>query len=172
MPDEYSLILRKHEEAIIRAWVDDIYADNRIDLTTLIPYGQLVDHLPDILDELGHLLDELADEAEIQEATRRMRSLPHVRFRQGAMIDEVARELIILRKVLNQFLWREGLSATSGDIWELRDALRRADTFFDEMIAQVILIYSASFRPPVETRSSIWPPPRRRKTDTPGRKDS
>ena len=161
MSNHYSSFLRTHEEAIVRAWVDEIYADSRIDLTTLVPYAQLVDHLPDIFDELGHLLDKAADDAEIQEATRRLRSLAQVRFRQGAMIDEVARELMILRKILGQFLWREGLS-TAIDLWELRDALKRADTFFDEMIVQVILIYATSYRPPVETRSSIWPPPRRR----------
>ena len=165
MSVHYSSILRKHEEAIVRAWVDEIYADSRIDLATLVPYAQLVDHLPEMLDELGHLLDEGADEAEIREATGRMRSLPQVRFRQGAMIDEVARELMILRKILGQVLWREGLSAAGVDLRELRDTMRRADAFFDEMIVQVILIYAISFRPPIETRSSVWPPPRRRKTD-------
>ncbi|MDQ3817823.1 MAG: hypothetical protein M3362_09045, partial [Acidobacteriota bacterium] len=61
----------------------------------------------------------------------------------------------------------EGSHATEGDVWELRDAQRRADCFVDELIAQVLIIYAASFRPPVETRASVWPPPRRRRTDFP-----
>ncbi|HEV2763704.1 MAG TPA: hypothetical protein VGV38_12055, partial [Pyrinomonadaceae bacterium] len=90
-----------------------------------------------------------------------------VRFQQGALIDEVARELIILRRTVTDFLWRDGVSATEGDLWGLRDALRRADAFLDELLAQTVLIYAASLRPNVRTRTSTWPPPRRRKTDFP-----
>jgi hypothetical protein len=79
----------------------------------------------------------------------------------------VARELILFRQVIIDFLWREGLSARQGSLSELRDALRRANRFVDEMIAQVIIVYAASLRPPVETRASVWPPPRRRRTDFP-----
>ncbi|HYJ46323.1 MAG TPA: hypothetical protein VEV81_06880, partial [Pyrinomonadaceae bacterium] len=78
-----------------------------------------------------------------------------------------ARELMIFRKVFNDFLWRECICATQGDLWELRDALSRTDRFVDELIAQVVVVYAASLRPPVQTRTSVWPPPRRRRTDFP-----
>jgi hypothetical protein len=35
--------------------------------------------------------------------------------------------------------------------------------FVDEMVGQALLVYAVSLRPRVETRSSVWPPPRRRK---------
>jgi hypothetical protein len=54
---------------------------------------------------------------------------------------------------------------TQGNLRELREALRRACQFMDEMLAQSLVIYAASLRPPIETRVSSWPPPRRRKTD-------
>jgi hypothetical protein len=167
MPQQFTKLIRQHEEEIIRAWVDEMYAERRTGLPGVLSYRQLVDYLPDVLEELSRLLDLVDPDGEILEATRRLRSHPQVRFHQGALIDEVARELMIFRKVFNDFLWREGLSATEGDLWELRDALRRADRFVDELIAQTVIVYAASLRPPVETRTSVWPPPRRRRTDFP-----
>ncbi|MDT4895422.1 MAG: hypothetical protein QOH25_499 [Acidobacteriota bacterium] len=167
MPQQFTTLIRKQEEAIIRAWVDEMYAERRTELPAILSYEQLIDHFPDALSELAQILDQLATDAEIIESARRLRAHPQVRFHQGALIDEVARELMIFRKVFGDFLWREGISATEGDLWELRDALRRADRFVDELIAQAIVVYAASLRPPVETRTSVWPPPRRRRTDFP-----
>ena len=143
MPQNFVTLVREHEESIVRAWVDGMYAEQRTEMPAVLSYGQLVDHLPDTLQEIASALD------------------------QGALIDEVARELIIFRRVFNDFLWREGFSATEGDIRELRDALRRADRFVDELLAQVVVVYAASLRPPVATRTTVWPPPRRRRTDFP-----
>ena len=167
MPQHFTRLIREHSESIIRAWVDEMYAERRTELPAILSYEQLVDHMPDALEELAKLLDMVDPDGELMEATRRLRAHPQVRFHQGALIDEVARELMIFRKVLTNFLWREGISATEGDLWELRDALRRADRFVDELISQVVVVYAASLRPPVETRTSVWPPPRRRRTDFP-----
>lgn len=154
----------------MRAWVDEIYAERRTELPSLLSYRQLVEHLPELFDELAHVLDDAAPYSEIVESIRRLRFHAQVRFQQGALIDEVARELLILRDVINDFLWRNCCpSVTEGDIWELRDALRRTNSFIDELLAQTVLIYAASLRPNVRTRTSTWPPPRRRKTDFPER---
>lgn len=166
MPDRIATLLRQAEDAIIREWADEVYAERRTQLPSLLSYGQLVDHMPDLLDELVGLLKDGINEAEIIEATRRMRSHAQVRFYQGVLIDEVARELMLFRQVISDFFWREGLSARQGSLSEIRDALRRTHRFVDEMIAQVIVVYAASLRPPVETRTSVWPP-RRRRTDFP-----
>jgi hypothetical protein len=167
MPQQFTILIREQEETIIRAWVDEMYAERRTELPAILSYEQLVDHFPDALLEISQIIDQLATDAEIIEATRRLRAHAQVRFHQGALIDEVARELMIFRQVFSDFLWREGISATEGDLWELRDAIRRADRFVDEMIAQAVVVYAASLRPPVETRTSVWPPPRRRRTDFP-----
>jgi hypothetical protein len=167
MPEQFTKLIRQHEDEIIRAWVEELYAERRTELPALLPYGQLVNHMPEVLDELARLLDRAGGEQEIVEVARRLRSHAQVRFQQGALIDEVARELMLFRHILNNFLWREGISVTEGDLWELRDALSRANRFVDELLVQTLLIYAASLRPPVETRTSIWPPPRRRRTDFP-----
>ena len=167
MPERYATLLRQHEAALVRAFVDVIYTDRRTDLPALLSYHQLVDYLPEIFDELARVLDVAALDSEIGEAVRPLRMHSQARFQQGCLIDEVARELIILRHVLIDFLWREVSVATEGDIRELRDALRRTDRFVDELLAQALLIYAASLRPQVRTRTSHWPPPRRRRSDFP-----
>ncbi|MBV9959819.1 MAG: RsbRD N-terminal domain-containing protein [Acidobacteria bacterium] len=167
MPDTYISLFREHQETIIRRWIDEVYRERRTELPETLSFGQLVDHYPEMLDELARLLDERASRSEIIETARRRREHAHVRFQRGVLIDEVARELMLFRRTINDFLWREGLSAALGDLRELRDALQRADQFVDEMITQAVVVYAASWRPPVETRTSVWPPPRRRKTDFP-----
>lgn len=167
MSERFAMLLRECEGEIIRAWVDAVYAERRSELPARLSYGQLVGHLPEFLEELARLLDRGAADAEIIESTRRLRAHSQVRFYQGLLMDEVARELMLFRQVITDFLWREGYSARQGSLSELRDALRRANRFIDEMIAQVIVVYAASLRPPVETRTSVWPPPRRRRTDFP-----
>lgn len=167
MSERFATLLREYEGVIIRAWVDEVYAERRTELPARLSFGQLVGHMPELLEELARLLDSAATDAEMIEVTRRLRSHPQVRFYQGLLLDEVARELMLFREVIIDFLWREGLSARQGSLSELREALRRVNRFVDELIAQVIIVYAASLRPPVETRGSAWPPPRRRRTDFP-----
>ena len=155
-------LFREHEDALVVAWVDAVYADQRTDLPSLLSYRQLVDSVPEILEELGCLLEERASGREIEEATLNLRTHAQVRFQQGCLIDEVARELMLLRLVLTDFLWREGVRVMEGDLWELRDAVRRTDAFLDDLIAQAIIVYAASMRPPARTRTPSWLPARRR----------
>ena len=167
MPERFETLISKHEDAITRAWADRIYADPRTSLSHLLSYEQLVDHLPDMLGELARLVDHSAKDFEVVDATRRLRSHAQVRFYQGALIDEVARELITFRQVFEDFLWREAFASTPEELWRLRGALRLMGRFVDEMLVQTVLVYASSLRPPVQTRSSVWPPPRRRRTDRP-----
>ncbi|HEX8139689.1 MAG TPA: RsbRD N-terminal domain-containing protein [Pyrinomonadaceae bacterium] len=165
MPERFITLIQQYEEAIIRAWIEELYRDRRTELPSRLSYGQLVNHLPEMLEELAHVLDSASNDVETAEATRRLRAHAQVRFHQGVLIDEMARELMTLRRIVEDFLWREGFSVVEGNLRELRDALRRANRFMEEMLAQSLLIYAASLRPPVETHASVWPPPRRRKTD-------
>lgn len=163
MPRRFSSLFRQHLDPFTRAWVDEVYADRRTDLATLLTFRELVGHLPDLLEELGHLLDARADAEEICEGARRLRGYARVRFQQGVLIDEVARELMLLRGTLFEFLWQEVGGDVEEDARLLRDALRRAGIFFDELVTQAILVYASSLRPVIPTRGSVWPPPRRRR---------
>ncbi|HEY0003312.1 MAG TPA: RsbRD N-terminal domain-containing protein, partial [Pyrinomonadaceae bacterium] len=74
MPEHFSTLIRQFEDAIILAWVEELYADRRTELPKLLSYGQLVNHMPDLLAELAHVLDGLASDEEIMEAAKRLRS--------------------------------------------------------------------------------------------------
>lgn len=163
MPDKFSTLMRQHESAIIGSWVDDIYSERRTTLASALSYEQLVGFLPEVLESLAVLLDGSASDGEISDTANRLRSYAQERFQQGLLIDEVVRELSILRRVLNDYLWQEGSQVLDGHLGGLRVSLRRVNHFIDELIGQALLVYAASLRPRVETRSSVWPPPRRRK---------
>ncbi len=163
MPRRFTSLFRQHLDPFTRAWADRIYDERRTDLATLLTFRELVEHVPDVLEELGRLLDERAVPEEICEAARRLRGYARVRFQQGVLIDEVARELMLLRRTLCEFLWQEARGLAEEDARALRDALRRAELFFDELVAEAILVYASSLRPVVPTRGSVWPPPRRRR---------
>lgn len=158
--ERYALLLREQRDLITHIWADEIYASDQTQLADRLSYRQLIDHLPSLLDELGGALDRAVGAVEISEAARRIRYFIHVRFQQGCLIDEVARELSVLREVINDFLWRESLATTERD---LRAVLKRANRFFDELIRQMIVVYAASSRPPLPTYASIWHPTRQRR---------
>lgn len=163
MPRRFSSLFRQHLDPFTRAWADRVYDDRRTDLATLLTFRELVEHVPDVLEELGRLLDERAAPDEVCEGARRLRGYARVRFQQGVLIDEVARELMLLRGTLCEFLWQEARGFADEDARVVRDALRRAELFFDELVAEAILVYASSLRPVVPTRGSVWPPPRRRR---------
>ncbi len=163
MPRRFSSLFRQQFDLFTRAWADEVYADRRTDLPTLLTFRELIEHVEDVLEELGWLLDERADAEEICEGARRLRGYARVRFQQGVLIDEVARELMLLRSTLCEFLWQEARGPLEDDARVLREALRRAELFFDELVTEAILVYASSLRPVVPTRGSVWPPPRRRR---------
>lgn len=163
MPRRFSSLLRQHLDPFTRAWADHVYADRRTDLATLLTFRELVEHVPEVLEELGRLLDERAGPEELCEGARSLRGYARVRFQQGVLIDEVARELMLLRRTLCEFLWQEARGPLDEDEYILRDALRRVEIFFDELVTEAILVYASSLRPVVPTRGSVWPPPRRRR---------
>lgn len=162
MPRRFSTLFRQHLDPFTRAWIDIVYADRRTDLATLLTFRELVEHIPEVLDELAYMLDERADEDEMAEAACRLRGFAQSRFQQGVLIDEVARELMLLRDTLCEFLWQEAPDVLGENARELRGVFRRTGIFFDELIAQAILVYAVSLRPVIPTRGSVWPPPRRR----------
>ena len=168
MSERFAKLLRRHADELIRAWADEVYEDRRTDLASLLTFRELVEYVPDILDELAQVLDERGGRGEASEAACRLRHYFRTRFYQGALMDEVARELMLLRATLNDFLWGESAGVFEGDTRRLRETLWRANAFFDELVAEAIVVYAVSLRPVVSTRGSVWPPPRRRRRGGPG----
>jgi RsbT co-antagonist protein rsbRD N-terminal domain len=164
---QLAAVIRRREDLIVRRWVDAIYSDSRTELPGVLSFEQLVGPVQEMLDFLCGQFEGLLDEENIADDVRQLRAYPQVRFYQGVLIDEVARELIIFRKVLNEVLWKETAINTPEGHRVLKWALGQLNTFIDEMVIQTLVIYAANLRPPVETRASVWPPPRRQKIDFP-----
>jgi hypothetical protein len=162
MSSFFNRLFAERLDQLTSVWVDGVYAERRTDLPRLLSFRELVEFVPEVCDELGDLLDEGASDAEIVEAARRLRVLAQTRFQQGALLDEVARELMILREVTADFLWREVPEASGGEV-ECSELLPLLHRFFDEVIAQAILVYAVSQRPVFPTRDTVWPPPRARR---------
>src|ERR1700749_2189085 len=166
MPRRFLPIFRKHLDPLTRAGVDAVYADRRTDLASILSFRELVEHVPEITEELAGLLEAGAGGREVEEGARRCRGLAQGRFEQGVLIDEVARELMLLRSTLSEFLWQQAPGLALTEPREMRDAQRLTADFFDELIAPAILVYAASLRPAVPTRGSVWPPRRGRRDRT------
>ena len=145
-------MLRRHEGELVSAWADEIYRETRTELPALLSYRQLIEPIPDFLDQLGQILDQRTGSVEVSETVRPLRFHLQVRFQHGCLIDEVARELFIFRKVLDGFLWQRGFNAGLMDMWELRRVLSLTHSFVDEMIAQTIAVYAINLRPPINIR--------------------
>jgi hypothetical protein len=156
MYSDFAQLFDKHTESLVRMWADRIYADRRTDLTGILSYRALVEFVPELLDELVNLLNRASDEAEVAAAAKRLRVYPQTRFQQGILIDEVAHELSLMRKVLNAFMWREAEDSTRVELRELRSAFRLTNALIDELVFEAILVYATSERPRMRTRTSGW----------------
>jgi hypothetical protein len=163
MPDRFTVLIGKYEEPIIRSFADEIYNDGRTDCRRRYPMSNSSTFCR-ILDDLARLLDAAAGDDEMIETARRLRSHAQVRFHQGVLLDEVARELTVFRRVFSDFCVAK-VAEKQENASEMCAALCLANRFVDELIVQAMVVYAASMRPPVKTRNSVWPPPRRRKSD-------
>jgi RsbT co-antagonist protein rsbRD N-terminal domain len=161
----FASVLREGEGRIVRRWVEQLYQDQRTELSNFLTYEQLIEHIPEIIEFAALAIEEDCDPSEIVDGVRRLRSHAQVRFYQGALIDEVARELMLLRQVIVDFLWQEAVIDQKPDLTNLNKSQLACNRVLDELVAQTLLIYASSTRPPVQTRESVWPPPRRRRTD-------
>jgi hypothetical protein len=164
---QLAAVIRRREDLIVRRWVDAIYSDARTELPGVLSFEQLVGPVQEMLDFLFRQFEGLLDEENIADDVRQLRAYAQVRFYQGVLIDEVARELMIFRRILSEVLWKEAAINTPEGYRVLKWALGQLNTFTDEMVIQTLVIYAANLRPPVETRTAIWPPPRRRIIDFP-----
>ena len=56
MPEEISRLLASGQETIVRNWTEKVTADRRINSDERLSYLQLVDHIPQIVEELRRAL--------------------------------------------------------------------------------------------------------------------
>ena len=138
MTDEIRRLLKNGQETIVRTWTEKVTSDRRINSDERLSYLQLVDHIPQIVEELHDALG-IGDGggAMLTEGREHGRQ----RWRQGYELKEVVRELTLLRVTVVEFLdaYRGALPIQTPE--QLVHSYNRIAGFMDEEIYKTIEAY-------------------------------
>ena len=138
MSDEIRRLLRNGQETIVRTWTEKVTADRRVKSDERLSYLQLVDHIPQIVEELQAALAEgRAETSMLSEGREHGRQ----RWRQGYELKEVVRELTLLRVTLVEFLelYRGALPPRAPE--DLTRSFHRINIFMDDEIYRTVEAY-------------------------------
>ena len=145
MSDDIRHLLKNGQETIVRTWTEKVTADRRVSSDERLSYLQLVDHIPQIVEELHHALGEAPAESP---ALCEGREHGRQRWRQGYELKEVVRELTLLRVTLVEFieLYRGALPPRAPD--ELTRSFHRINVFMDDEIYRTVEAFLDASRNP------------------------
>ncbi|HVE07601.1 MAG TPA: sensor histidine kinase [Paraburkholderia sp.] len=128
--------LRQQRVELIERWMKAVFNDADLSEADRLTYEQLADHVPAMLEEICGALDD-QDLDQIEPAIERdARQHGKLRWRQGYRIDEVVRELDLLRQVLMGAISRFGEQHAPFT----RRHEERARQFIDEAISFVTMM--------------------------------
>src|SRR5262245_7216774 len=92
---------------ITRRWVEAIHRNPDIETSENLTYMQLVDHMPALFEEMCSLLRQEEDQQVKAEIDRKAQVHGRSRWKDGYKIDELLRELSLVRKIiLTEYLTR------------------------------------------------------------------
>lgn len=138
MPEEISRLLLSGHETIVQKWTEKVTADRRVRSDARLTYLQLVDHVPQIVEELRDALvkNDRPEGAMLQQGRNHGRQ----RWQQGYELKEVVRELTLLRATLIEFIdTYRGAIRTQPD--QLVQSYNRITGFMDEEIYKTVEAY-------------------------------
>ncbi len=140
MPEEISRLLQSGADVIVREWTSKVASDRRVRSDAQLTYVQLVDHVPQILEEVGRAIVHEPESMQPYVAEQHGR----LRWKQGYELKEVVRELMLLRTTLLEFIeqYRGALQHKKPD--NLMQAYRRINGFMDEELYRTIEAYLES----------------------------
>ena len=138
MSDEIRRLLRNGQETIVRAWTEKVTSDRRVESDSRLTYTQLVDHVPQIIEELGHALQNGAPGGNgFSEGRKHGRQ----RWKQGYELKEVVRELTLLRATVMEFIdtYRGALDMHSPE--QISQSYHKINGFLDEELYRTVEAY-------------------------------
>jgi hypothetical protein len=143
MPEDISRLLQSGADVIVREWTHKVATDRRVSSDAQLTYMQLVDHVPQILEEIR---SAMVRDPESGVETRQGEEHGRLRWKQGYELKEVVRELMLLRTTLLEFIenYRGALQNKKAD--QLMQAYRRINGFIDEELYRTIEAYLESAR--------------------------
>ena len=145
MKDAIRQLLKNGQETIVRTWTEKVTADRRVHTDERLSYLQLVDHIPQIVEELQFAL---VSEPHGGQMLREGREHGRQRWRQGYELKEVVRELTLLRATLVEFLERYRGALPAGAPEELTRSYHKINLFMDDEIYRTVEAYLDASRNP------------------------
>ena len=138
MSAELSRLLQNGHELIVRDWAEKVTADRRVKSDERLSYLQLVDHVPQIVEELRRALAEDQPGGRmLQQGAEHGRQ----RWKQGYELKEVVRELTLLRATLLEFFERYRGALRFQTSEELSRSYQKLNIFMDDEIYKTIEAY-------------------------------
>lgn len=145
MKEAISRLLKSGQETIVRDWTEKVTADRRINSDARLSYVQLIDHVPQIVEELQVAIARGDREAPMMTEGREH---GRQRWRQGYELKEVVRELTLLRATLVEFLERYSGALPARAPEELTRSLNHINLFMDDEIYRTVEAYLDASRNP------------------------
>lgn len=137
MTTEISRLLESGSEQIVRSWSEKVMSDRRVQTDAQLSYVQLIDHIPQIIEELKYAMAAQPSEESLTEARLHGRQ----RWREGYQLKEVIRELILLRATLLEFLETYRGAMRQHNLDQLTRAYRQINGFMDEELYKTVEAY-------------------------------
>jgi hypothetical protein len=138
LKEAISRLLRTGQETIVRDWTQKVTTDRRINSDARLSYLQLIDHIPEIVEELQRAIARGEQEAPMMSEGREH---GRQRWRQGYELKEVVRELTLLRATLIEFLERYSGALPARAPEELTRSLNHINLFIDDEIYRTVEAY-------------------------------
>lgn len=137
---ELADFLCARQELITEEWIASVRLDERIAASETLTRTQLLDHLPQMFNDLADALRGEVDESGI-DRDRNARQHGDHRWQQGYELEELLRELARVRTILIEhlFIFEEKHPEFEGE--EKRAAIRCFHLFFEDMIARSVSQY-------------------------------
>jgi signal transduction histidine kinase len=132
---EFGDFVLRHREEILQSWIAAVDRDPQIAASDSLTYQQLLDHLPELCTELAALLKQPHAEGIKKQAQRDAKAHGWKRWRQGYRLDELIREICVVRRDFTDS-WLNGFAAAHSnfDISAQNGARRVVERFFDNVI--------------------------------------
>jgi signal transduction histidine kinase len=137
---------------VTRRWVESVARSAEIASSDDLTYRQLLDHLPELLRELGGILKRPDVPAIREQAARDASAHGHKRWQQGFRLAELIREICLLRNdVLD--VWLDAFAAENAAFeGEARNiAARMVRRFFDDVIIDSTAQFAEEQREEIHT---------------------
>ena len=126
-----------HRDQILQSWIAAVDQHPGISTSDNLTYTQLLDHLPELCTELAALLKQPNAQDVQREARQDARAHGWKRWRQGYELEELIREICLIRRNFND-AWLKAFAAIDvGFDVDAQNAARRVvELFFDNVIIE------------------------------------